>query len=228
MSVNTAVILAAGLGTRMGTISEYYPKWALPIGGRPAIWHCIQEARAAGIEKIRVVIPFPRTFFLHEMLLRMDPRIEVEVSPFGFTNALQHGLHGVDSPVLLVFPDEVPQRPDYSGLKEAIATYTPGDVVIGVKDVDGQDGHFYGIVTNKSIIEKPTNLAPGLLYKAARGRYILPVLRPEFQDGTNISEVICNYLLETQKIVSTFEINTPLFDIGSWDKYVQAIREFEE
>lgn len=50
----TAMILSAGLGTRMGALSNYYPKPLLPVLGVPIIEHSIIALRNAGVRRFVV------------------------------------------------------------------------------------------------------------------------------------------------------------------------------
>jgi len=52
-SVPLAIILAAGKGKRMGSD---LPKVLLPVGGRPMIRHVVDAVRAAGIDRMIVVV----------------------------------------------------------------------------------------------------------------------------------------------------------------------------
>lgn len=54
--VTTAVILAAGLGTRMLPATKAVPKEMLPLVDRPLVDWCVDEAVAAGITRIVFVI----------------------------------------------------------------------------------------------------------------------------------------------------------------------------
>lgn len=54
--VSTAVILAAGLGTRMLPATKSIPKEMLPIVDRPLVQYCVDEALEAGITNIVFVI----------------------------------------------------------------------------------------------------------------------------------------------------------------------------
>lgn len=56
MKVKKAVIPAAGFGTRMLPITSVVPKELLPVCGIPVIQHVIQEAVAAGIKEVILVI----------------------------------------------------------------------------------------------------------------------------------------------------------------------------
>src|SRR5512140_2210852 len=54
--VTTAVILAAGLGTRMLPATKAVPKEMLPVVDRPLIQYAVDECLAAGISEIVFVI----------------------------------------------------------------------------------------------------------------------------------------------------------------------------
>ena len=55
MKVTKAVIPAAGLGTRMLTMSKSVPKEMLPLVDKPAIQYLVEEAVAAGIADILII-----------------------------------------------------------------------------------------------------------------------------------------------------------------------------
>ena len=52
----TAIIPAAGLGTRFLPATRVVPKEMLPIGNRPALELIVEEARSAGAEEILIII----------------------------------------------------------------------------------------------------------------------------------------------------------------------------
>lgn len=56
MKVKKAVIPAAGFGTRMLPITSIVPKELLPVCGRPVIQYVVQEAVAAGIKEVILVL----------------------------------------------------------------------------------------------------------------------------------------------------------------------------
>jgi UTP--glucose-1-phosphate uridylyltransferase len=64
MKVKKAVIVAAGLGTRMLPASKVIPKEILPVIDTPAIQLVVEEAVASGIEEIIVVVAPGRTLVL--------------------------------------------------------------------------------------------------------------------------------------------------------------------
>jgi choline kinase len=50
-----AVLLAAGLGSRLGTLTQQIPKALITVSGRPLLAYAVAFARAAGAEDITVV-----------------------------------------------------------------------------------------------------------------------------------------------------------------------------
>ena len=43
------VILAGGLGTRLGTLTEKIPKPMVTIGGKPVLWHIMKIFSSYGL-----------------------------------------------------------------------------------------------------------------------------------------------------------------------------------
>lgn len=55
---NTAVIMAGGLGSRLGELTREMPKPLLPVGNRPIIALIVEQLRRHGIEKINISINY--------------------------------------------------------------------------------------------------------------------------------------------------------------------------
>ena len=73
-TVHDAVIVAAGLGTRMLPTSAYIPKELLPLVDVPVLHHLIFEAREAGCSRIHIITSPNKDFTsLEEDLNQMYP-----------------------------------------------------------------------------------------------------------------------------------------------------------
>ncbi|HYB91289.1 MAG TPA: UTP--glucose-1-phosphate uridylyltransferase [Candidatus Binataceae bacterium] len=87
MKVRKAVIVAAGLGTRMLPASKVIPKEMLPVVDTPAIQIVVEEAVASGIEEIVMVVAPQRTTVLEHF--RPAPALERELEARGKREILQ-------------------------------------------------------------------------------------------------------------------------------------------
>lgn len=77
-SFRTAVIVAAGRATRLRPLSEDTPKCLLPIAGEPMIVRATRLLRAAGIERIAVVVGYRHD----QVQAAVGDRCECLVNPF--------------------------------------------------------------------------------------------------------------------------------------------------
>jgi UTP--glucose-1-phosphate uridylyltransferase len=86
MDVRTAVIPAAGLGTRFLPATKAVPKGLLPVVDTPALQLVVEEARAAGLNDVIVVIgPDQDAIRAH---FAADPALERTLEASGKTDAL--------------------------------------------------------------------------------------------------------------------------------------------
>jgi UTP--glucose-1-phosphate uridylyltransferase len=172
MRVRTAVIPAAGLGTRFLPATKAVPKELLPIVDVPALQLIIDEAVGAGIEHIVIVNshtkPSIEAYFAdapsvieklvssgrHEMADRLRSiGVDVQIS-FAYQDE-QRGLgHAVgcasdavgDEPFAVLLPDEL------MGTSELLAAMcgvcvSSGGSVVGLKRVPREDVSSYGVIT---------------------------------------------------------------------------------
>lgn len=85
--MKTAVIMAAGLGTRFGRYTESIPKSFVEVGGRSMIVRSVEHLLACGISRIVIGTGFGRESF--EALKRGYPQVETCFSPrYAETNSM--------------------------------------------------------------------------------------------------------------------------------------------
>lgn len=114
MTVRTAVIPAAGLGTRFLPATKAQPKGLLPIVDTPAIQLVVEEALAVGIEDVVIVIgPGQDAIRAH---FAPDPALEAELEARGKADALAKVRRATRPEVRFVVQEEA------LGLGHAVAT----------------------------------------------------------------------------------------------------------
>ena len=124
--VNDAVIVAAGLGSRMLPTSAYLPKESLPLVDVPAFIHLVREAVIAKVTRIHIISSPSKDFstFLEskedyhllkpeisKTLFTLDDSIKFFVhtqhEPLGLGHAILQSLDEIDGPYLVLLGDNI-------------------------------------------------------------------------------------------------------------------------
>lgn len=85
--ITTAVIMAAGLGTRFGQMTEKMPKGFVPFKGEPMVVHSIRTLINCGINRIIIGTGYKKEAY--EALMDEYPQIECIYSPrYAETNSM--------------------------------------------------------------------------------------------------------------------------------------------
>ncbi len=213
MAVRTAVIPAAGMGTRFLPATRAVPKELLPIYDTPALQLVADEAAAAGCERIVIVSSRakPAIEMYAERMARpgLEVRLVHQPEPRGLGHAVgcaREHLGGESFAVLL--PDEV--MGDASLLRTMTEEHAAsGDHVVGLVRVPAAEVPAYGcaatrgvpdargVVGVRDVVEKPAAAdAPSDLVLA--GRYVLgpdalariDALRPAHSGELQLSDAL--------------------------------------
>ena len=83
--VTTAVLPVAGLGTRFLPATKAVPKEMLPVAGRPLVQYAVEEAVAAGLERVVLVTAPGRCLALRHF--EADPGLEAALAARGLSRA---------------------------------------------------------------------------------------------------------------------------------------------
>jgi UTP--glucose-1-phosphate uridylyltransferase len=175
MKVRKAVIVAAGLGTRMLPASKVLSKEILPVVDTPAIQMIVEEAMASGIEEVIVVITPGRTMVLDhfkpalelerqleskgkldilEMVRKTNAPLKLteahQAQPLGLGHAVLQAQAAVGNEPFAVFlPDDIidAERPCLRQLLDAAETHDAP--VVALLKVPHSEVSKYGIVEAK-------------------------------------------------------------------------------
>jgi MurNAc alpha-1-phosphate uridylyltransferase len=76
-SPKSAMVLAAGLGTRMRPLTEHLPKPLIEIGGRTLLDHAIDRLELAGVERVVVNVHYKAERIAAHLAERRRPQVEL-------------------------------------------------------------------------------------------------------------------------------------------------------
>lgn len=193
----TAVIPAAGLGTRLYPLTYAIPKEMLPLGPKPAIQLVVEELLAGGVKDFVIVIGKKKDAIAeHFMALRATEPLFAEdgvnihfasqPNPRGLGDAVLCAECAVKGDFVVALGDAVIYGPDFGGLlRRMLRAHTEANAVatIAAQNVPLQDTSRYGIIKPGEagpessvrildLVEKPgPDKAPSTL--AICARYVL-------------------------------------------------------
>ena len=183
MQVRTAVIPAAGYGTRFLPLTKAIPKEMLPLVDRPVIQYAIDDAVAAGIERVILVTSAGKeateAYFtvLPELEATLERRkspklaevqrvsrmVKIEAviqdQPLGLGHAVLCAKDAVgDEPFIVYLPDEIFVGTPSATQQMLDAFNDLGTSVIGVKDVPRDEVERYGVAAGDRVSERHLRL----------------------------------------------------------------------
>ncbi|HZN15145.1 MAG TPA: UTP--glucose-1-phosphate uridylyltransferase GalU [Acidimicrobiales bacterium] len=221
MTVQKAVIPAAGLGTRFLPATKAQSKEMLPIVDTPAIQFVVEEAVRAGLHDILMITGrgkraledhFDRSFELEHYLEaagKLEQLAEVrriaemadihyvrQGEPLGLGHAVGVAREHVgNSPFAVMLPDDV-MREDSDVLTRMLAAYGEyGASIIALKEVPRTETALYGCV-------QPEEVAPGIV------RIVDIVEKPHPDEAPSTLAVMGRYVF-TPGIFDALERVTP-------------------
>ena len=109
--IDTAIILAGGLGTRLRPFTDHTPKPLLPVKGKPIIQYAIENLKKYGVKKIILSTGYKAEQFPARFLdgngfgLRLD--YVYEEQPLGTGGAVKKAAKGIHKPFLLLWGDNL-------------------------------------------------------------------------------------------------------------------------
>ena len=182
MPVRTAVITAAGVGTRFLPISKSVPKEMLPLVDRPVLQYAVEQAAEAGIERVVLVTSRGKTAMEDyfdvapelERTLRERGNAKLEPveragrmtriiavrqpEPLGLGHAVLMAKEAVGGePFIVYLPDEI-LLGEPSVTRQMLDAYERRGNAIGVVEVPWDDVSRYGVVEGDPLSDRETRL----------------------------------------------------------------------
>lgn len=236
-----SVILAGGLGTRLGNLTSAINKSLLPLDDSPIISHLIRFAQSATSSLLLTttlgqVDNFARVVVNDQQIDEKNVYYNIQQKPIGIADALKYARSFCRSgPALVILGDNLHSHSDYQRIlticKDLQGCHHPFGAHIWV--ASREDAHNYGVLELDSfgipirIVEKPTHSTSKLVIT---GIYLFDELVWNYLDKLQVSkrgeyeitDVLNHYLSNDGLHVN--HLNDEWFDIGqSIDSYWSII-----
>jgi NDP-sugar pyrophosphorylase family protein len=137
--IRQAAVLAGGLGSRLGPLTESTPKPLLEVGGRPFLRWLVDELRRQGLGRILLLAGFGAEALAAEFRGDADVAISIEPAPLGTGGALRLAAPQLDDTFLLLNGDSLFDV-DYGALEGSLGD---GEAVLALRRV--RDAARYGV-----------------------------------------------------------------------------------
>jgi glucose-1-phosphate thymidylyltransferase len=160
MSVTTAVVLAAGEGTRLRPLTRNRPKPMLPAANRPILAHVLDALVDAGVDRIVLVVGYRRERvqeYFGPTYRGVGLEYVVQAKQLGSGHALLQAREKIDEPFLVVNGDRLIEAASVERVADAFAGETAAAALAVIERPDASQ---YGAVSMRDrdiaeIVEKP-------------------------------------------------------------------------
>lgn len=220
--MSTAIILAAGEGTRLQPLTDTKPKVMLPVAGKPILHHVLDSLTANNIKDIGIVIGYKKEAILDSLTDYKKAKLTyyTQDKQLGTAHALlQAHNHTPQEPFLVLPGDNII---DSESIKHLLAIKEDYGILINKTDTPA----YYGVVDTssderlKSLTEKPkTNLNPQYV---STGIYKFPPdifskLKSSTEQGENTLSDLVSRLLYQNISIHTVNADTWYDVTYPWD-----------
>ena len=229
--IDTAIILAGGLGTRLRPLTNDTPKPLLPIKGKPIVEHTIKQLKKHGIKKVILSVGYRadkiQEYFGNGDKLGVEISYAIEKEPLGTGGAVKKAAENIEKPFILTWGDELKDI-DYSDLYKTYLRDAPQVTMVLTPREDVENFGVVKLEDNRIInfVEKPKREeAPSNLINA--GAFIIdPQCLKILPEGKSSIEHDCFTKLAPLGEISAFVHNGQWFPTDTLEKYSKACIEF--
>ena len=228
LHTNYVVIMAGGKGSRMDPFTRIFPKPLIPIGNKTIVEMIMDRFHKSGFQKFILTLNYKKEYikiFLHES--DMPYSVEwVEEPVFmgtaGSLSLLKDKLKetfivaNCDSLLDVNVSEVLAWHKEQGAAMTVIGCYNEVKIHFGVLEL--------GNGKLQRILEKPTH---DVIINT--GIYVMePHVINYIDDGKEMNmDKLIGKLIEADENVTVYPIHSGWLDIGRWDQYKQALRDYE-
>ena len=201
----TALLLAAGQGTRLRPLTDHWPKTLMPVNGRPLLEHWLGHMRGAGVDEVVVNVHHhvdEMLRFLERPIFRgwVHPSVEEEI--LGTAGAVRFNREKLSGESVIVVHADNLCRCDFGDFVDFHRRRRPVHTDITMMTFEAEVPEACGIVEtdadevvvgfHEKVLDPPGRRANGAVYVLDRTVLDWIVEHPEVTDFS--TEVIPEYL----------------------------------
>ena len=221
--VERAVVLAAGRGTRLGSITRTVPKPLIEIGGRPLLVRILDGLSAAGVERIVVVAGYLADTIVAALADRPRVDVVVQTELDGTAGAVRLAANAMGGHPFVYAWGDILIRPD--NYRRVVSAAAGADAVIGVNWVDDPAAGAAVTVDLEwrvtGIVEKPSPGTSATNWNSAGigvlGSEVWPLitaLDPSPRGEYELTDAMAGLVASGRKVLAV-PIEGPWVDIGT-------------
>ena len=195
MTVEIAVIPAAGRGTRMRPATKVVPKALLTVVDRPAIQYAVEEAARAGATEAIIIVDLEVGHLVHQHFVNDErlPGLEhiavrpvVQEEPLGLGHAVLEAERMVAGrPFMCILADDI-VRPGHDVLPALIDAAADGSSVVSIQEMPEE------LIVTKGAVIPTSDLVDGVMSIGGA------VEKPDHADIPSLYGVLGRYVFQPE------------------------------
>lgn len=227
---NVAVIMAGGMGKRLGTLTENTPKPLLKVGEKPILHTIIESLKENGIRNIYLSVNYKsemiKEFFKDGSELNVNIKYINEEKPLGTAGSLSFLPKTINEPIIVMNGDLLTKI----NFRDLLNYHNENDscATMCVREYDFKVP--YGVISTegteiKKIIEKPVQK-----FFVNAGVYVLDSnIFKELEPGEHLDmTTLFNNLIDKKIGTSVFPLREYWIDVGQLEDFKKANHEYSE
>ncbi len=215
----TAMVLAAGLGTRLRPLTDDVPKPLVPLGDRPMLSHVIANLRARGEGRIIVNAHHHADAIAEWSKTQSDVFVSHETDLLGTAGGVAHARALLGDAAVLVYNGDILADVDVAALRAACI----GVLCLAVAPRAAHEGNVGLSADGRVVRMRKTSFGQEARGGDFLGIYVIaPEFLRAFPSPGGLVEDVCLPALASGNRLTTFEVTTPFTDLGTPEAYLAA------
>ena len=227
--IDQAMILAAGLGTRMNELTVDRPKAMVEVAGRPLIDHAIDRLKAAGIKRIVVNVHYCADVLERHLAKRSDVEVCLSDERHALLDTgggIKHALHFFDGcPFVTHNCDTIWAEKGADNLADLLAQFDPEKMdalmLLALRETSlGFDGNGDFFMSDAGVLRRRGDAATAPFVWAGV-QVIVPDLFEHMPDEAFSTNLIWDQAIRTNRLYG-LELRGTWMHVGSPDAVTDA------